>query len=231
MSKELTSGEKMRRAAAMHEVENMMSRHCYHHVRGSHRDEIREIWHSDPAMHHWGQMNVIKDYADGLETKAKGNYPRRLATHMIQALKAADYQNLEEISMHCLSIPMMQMSESGDSCRGFWYTPGYVSPALANEAVANFGGKPTWMWERYLVDFVKDADGHYKISNFANMGDSGGTVDSACWADRATRLAVLNPPPGGKGPPPGNAGIQVQPPVPFEPFDSFKDLEFTVYRT
>ena len=49
----------LRRAAAMFECENAMARHCYHHARGTHRDELEEIWRSDPARHHWKMMKSV----------------------------------------------------------------------------------------------------------------------------------------------------------------------------
>ena len=70
------------RAAAMFECENAMARHCYHHARGTHRDELEEIWHSDPARHHWKMMkSVMKSYVEGQENAAKAGYYRRMRTH------------------------------------------------------------------------------------------------------------------------------------------------------
>lgn len=176
------------RAAAMHEIENAMARHCYHHARGTHRDELEDVWHSDSNLHNWSpQPNVMQSYVINHEKNAQTGYVRRLGTHMKEALAAHDYRNLEEISVHTLAAPILEMSEENDFCKAIWYTPGYVSPALPND-IYRFVKCPTWMWERYAVTFRPDADGHYKITDFANMMDLSVPMDSQCWTSKATRL-------------------------------------------
>lgn len=221
----------IRRAAAMFECENAMARHCYHHARGTHRDELEEIWHSDPSRHHWKMMkSVMKSYVEGQEQSAKIGYYRRMRTHPEAALRCHDYRYLEEISVHVLSTPILKASTDGTAVRAFWFTPGYVAPTLPDD-VYRFIDCPMWMWERYTVDFDLDSDGQYKICNFNNLMDSRFPIDHDCWTDYATRRQELdrklNPQKGPGGPPPGDQSTNFMnvPVLPVQEFDSFGDLE------
>ena len=101
------------RAAAMFECENAMARHCYHHARGTHRDELEEIWFSDHSRHHWKMMkSVMKSYVEGQENAAKAGYYRRMRTHPEAAIRCHDYRYLEEISVHVLSTPVIKASSA-----------------------------------------------------------------------------------------------------------------------
>lgn len=221
----------IRRAAAMFECENAMARHCYHHARGTHRDELEEIWHSDPTRHHWKMMkSVMKSYVEGQEEAAKVGYYRRMRTHPEAALRCHDYRYLEEISVHVLSTPILKASADGTAVRAFWFTPGYVAPTLPND-VYRFISCPMWMWERYTVDFDLDSDGQYKICNFNNLMDASFPIDSISWADFDTRhqalMQKLNPGQGPGGPPPGdpNTNFMNVPVLPVLEFECFDDLK------
>ena len=200
---------KFKQVAALYEAENAMARHCYHHACGTHRDELEEIWHSDPSRHHWKMMkSVMTSYVEGQENSAKAGYVRRLKTHPMAALLCHDYRYLEEISVHVLSIPVLKASDDGTAVRAFWFTPGFVSPTLPDD-VYRFIDCPMWMWERYTVDFDLDADGHYKICNFNNLMDTRFPMDRLGWTDYETRAETLRPrgpaPGGGPGGGPGDA--------------------------
>ena len=218
------------RAAAMFECENAMARHCYHHARGTHRDELEEIWFSDPSRHHWKMMkSVMKSYVEGQENAAKAGYYRRLRTHPDAALHCHDYQYLEEISVHVLSTPVIKASGDGTAVRAFWFTPGYVAPTLPDD-VYRFIQCPMWMWERYTVDFDTDTDGQYRICNFNNLMDTCFPIDRVCWSDYEARHQELerklHPQKGPGGPPPGDdsTGFMNVPVLPVQDFDSFSDL-------
>lgn len=222
---------KKRQAIAMFESEQAMARHCYHHARGTHRDELEEIWHSDPARHHWKMMkSVMKSYVEGQESAAKIGYYRRMRTHPQAALNCHDYRYLEEISVHVLSTPILKASADGTACRAFWFTPGYVAPTLPND-VYRFIDCPMWMWERYAVDFDLDVDDQYKICNFNNLMDTRFPIDQIGWTDYETRYEALqeklHPRPGPGGPPPGDAatGFLNMPKLPVMEFKCFADLD------
>lgn len=220
----------IRRAAAMFECENAMARHCYHHARGTHRDELEEIWHSDPSRHHWKMMkSVMKAYVEGQENAAKAGYYRRMRTHPMAILHCHDYRYLEEISVHVLSTPIIKASADGTACRAFWFTPGYVAPTLPND-VYRFIDCPMWMWERYTVDFDLDADGQYKICNFNNLMDARFPIDHNCWTDSDTRHQELeqklHPQEGSGGPPPSDESTNFMnvPVLPVQDFENFSQL-------
>ncbi len=222
----------IRRAAAMFECENAMARHCYHHARGTHRDELEEIWHSDPARHHWKMMkSVMKAYVEGQEAAAKAGYYRRMRTHPQAILHCHDYRYLEEISVHVLAAPVIKASADGTAVRAFWFTPGYVAPTLPND-VYRFIDCPMWMWERYAVDFDLDpADNQYKICNFNNLMDVRFPMDRICWTDSVTRRQELerklHPQEGPGGPPPSDESTNFMnvPVLPVQDFENFGDLK------
>ena len=224
------SDEIKRQVIAMFESEQAMARHCYHHARGTHRDELEEIWHSDPTRHHWKMMkSVMKSYVEGQENAAKLGYYRRMRTHPEAAINCHDYRYLEEISVHVLSTPILKASTDGTACRAFWFTPGYVSPTLPND-VYRFIDCPKWMWERYAVDFDLDEDDQYKICNFNNMMDATCSIDTQDWTDYETRRASLQHklhPDQGGGQPPGDSavGFMTMPVLPVKEFTSFADLD------
>lgn len=215
----------------MFECENAMARHCYHHARGTHRDELEEIWHSDPSRHHWKMMkSVMEAYVEGQEKAAKAGYHRRMRTHPDAALHCHDYRYLEEISVHVLSTPILKVSADGTAVRAFWFTPGYVAPTLPDD-VYRFINCPMWMWERYTVDFDLDSDGQYKICNFNNLMDCRFPIDQTGWTDYETRHQALeqklHPEHGPGGPPPGDPGTNFMnvPVLPVQDFTSFSDLK------
>lgn len=219
------------RAAAMFECENAMARHCYHHARGTHRDELEEIWHSDPVRHNWGIMeSVMEAYVEGQENAAKAGYHRRAKTHPQVILHCHDYRYLEEMSVHVLSTPILKASADGTAVRAFWFTPGYVTPTLPND-VYRFIDCPMWMWERYTVDFDLDpADNQYKICNFNNLMDTRFPIDHNCWTDSDVRHQELenklHPDEDSGGPPPGdqNTNFMNVPVLPVQEFENFSEL-------
>ena len=87
------------------------------------------------------------------------------------------------IPMHCMDTEVLEVSEDCMTAKGCWLCPGH-------ETLPGFGGPPPeldengvpkvgpmggtdapdfehtsceWAWSKYAVDFIKDADGQWKI--------------------------------------------------------------------
>ncbi len=193
MSKELTLSEKIHRAAAAIQVENVMARHCYYHAGGMHREEYDELWtkREDATWaHNFGKMASLKSfyssYVQYQEYDTRKNFERVLKVY--PQVEGRDPRPLNECAMHTLSTPIIEVAEDGQSAKALWYTPGVIFSTL-NPQQSKEG---MWIWERYGADFIIE-DGKWVYLDLKVTCDMAGPMDAGHWA--ADRLGDMPPPP------------------------------------
>lgn len=148
------------------EIQNVFALHeYYHHVP---TEEIEMIFARKQPDVSFGQNWGIWV---GLETIKKYYYTpsREERQKKLEALRKAypdipddiEYADAGGGGFHMLTTPLIEIAEDGETAKGMWYTPGYLTlfSAEANKHVA------VWIFEKYAVDFIKE-DGKWKIWHF-----------------------------------------------------------------
>jgi hypothetical protein len=207
-----TLSERIARATAAIECENVMARHCYYHAGGIHREEIEEFWvKEDPLTwaHNFGQMSNLENYtacyADAQEANAKAYYDLVVKVYP-EVTEVEDRRALIEEAMHLLTSPIIVVAGDGQTAKGLWYTPGCIFSTLTPRKER----EGMWIWERYGGDFVIE-DGEWVYRNLKVCCDIAGMMDEPAWGlsegpggpppeDEKTPEDGDGPPPDVKGP-------------------------------
>ena len=72
------------------------------------------------------------------------------------------------VMMHEMDTEVIEAAEDGKTAKGAWISPGhetYVDGQVPGRPDETGDGKAhaEWCWGKYAVDFIKDADGQWKI--------------------------------------------------------------------
>ncbi len=198
------SPARLERIEAVHEIQNVMSKHAFYYSAGQHQRELDEIWAMKTPGLSWGS-----DEGYWIGPESITNY----YVHYFDQFRARDLAafsklhpevaNLKEnygagTSMfHTNSTPVIEVAEDGKTAKGIWYSVGQVTQTP--------GGKQTamYMWERYAVDFTKE-NGRWKIWHFYIHTDFA-SPPGGSWVREEGSGSPGSPPPGAgpAGPPPG----------------------------
>lgn len=172
---------KVERAAAAVEAENVMARHSYYHAAGKHREEVESIWTKQPAASWtlamakmWTLDSFVKSYVDGNDAMVNANM--RALCRKYPEVEGMDPHPLMEESVHMLTSPLIEVAGDAQSVKGVWYTPGLILSTLnpSGEKEAR------WTWERYAADFIME-DGKLVYKNLVALCDFAGDVDDSDW--------------------------------------------------
>lgn len=215
---ELTLTQRIDRAEGAIACEKVMSKHCFYHAAGIHREEYYEMWSSRQDItwtHGFGQMGDRDQYYNNYVLNQERDtfqgymnlweaYPEvreffGTTRHMME------YRALNEEAMHLITTPIVEVAEDGQSARCLFYTPGLIFSTL-NPQQEREG---QWMSERYGADFVREND-EWLYLNLRICPDIIAPMDIFPWAGDGA--FVMGPPPGAGGgegedaPPPPTAG-------------------------
>ena len=189
--------EKCQRSLDVQDIQNVMSRHAWYYSSGQHDRELRELFALDMPDVSWSNGNewwVGKDLLVNY-------YVTYFDEFRMRDLRAFAEQHPEvEIKpenlgagtsmFHTNSTPVIEVAGDGKTAKGIWYSIGQVTQTPGGTQT------PTYMWERYGVDFIK-VDGEWKIWHFMVLTDWAAAPGQS-WVGGA---GFGGPPPG--GPPPG----------------------------
>jgi hypothetical protein len=202
--------ERIHRATAAIECEKVMSRHCYYHAGGVHREEIDEFWTKEKPLtwaHNFGQMNSLENYTACYAYDQEANaaqYYALLEPVYPEVAAVGDRRALIEEAMHLLVSPIIEVAGDGQTAKGLWYTPGCIFSTLTPRKER----EGMWIWERYGADFVFE-DGQWVYRNLKVCCDIAGLMDEPGWG---LSQGPPGPPPDSgsgddeAGPPPGPGG-------------------------
>lgn len=184
-AKELTLEQKVQKALDIHEVQNVMARHAWSGSAGRMCSELETIWakkrddisFGSNAGKEIGRELVYTNYCIGtqnsLEQKVKDL--KRLFPD-VEFDKDTLVQHTYK-SFITLTTPLIEVAGDGQTAKGVWYAPGYLTHLDGDKFSAN------WMWERYAIDFVKE-DGEWKIWHFNVFTDLGQPFEKS-WVEQA----------------------------------------------
>lgn len=171
--------KKMQEQQDIHELSNLMSLRAFLHGAGLQGKEL-DLWSNRDDVS-WGQQNGfrvgIKNVRAAYDERFRRVKAQELAAmHKLYPDVADDPSNLfvGSLDFHTLTTPILQVAGDGQTAKGMWYTPGFVSgPSAKGGGALN----PSWMWERYAVDFIKE-DGKWKFWHVVVLTDFGLRVGS-----------------------------------------------------
>ena len=206
----LTLQERLDRAFAAQEVENIKTRHAYLHAKSHSFAEWNTLWaytddvtwaHSFGRMVGWDEMyygsveKYDRDMLDLYNTMVRKN------PHII----GKDFLACCLGGLHSLASGVIEVAEDGQSARSFFLTPGTLCACNMPSGVRD----GAMCWERYGSDFVlKDGKWYYLHEHVCP--DINFTYDTGNWAhDSFVSTGAGGGPPGasgGPGGPPGASG-------------------------
>lgn len=161
---------RLRAAKDVHEIQNVISRHEFYHSALLHEEELDAIWARDADdvsfeeslfQARFEGLDAIRSYYVDFMKNAlfrsslgimRSLYPR-LADHPETELP------IGLAFMHTLTTPVIEVAADGESAKGAWVSPGFMTIPDRKKLGAY------WHWDRYGVDFLKE-DGQWKIWHF-----------------------------------------------------------------
>jgi len=184
------------------EIQNVMSRHAWYYSSGQHKREFYELFAYDMPDVSWGNGSewwVGKDlfyeyYVEYFDQFRMRDLKAFAEKHPEVEIKP---ENLGAGSsmFHTNSTPVIEVAGDGKTAQGIWYSIGQVTQTPGGQQT------PTYMWERYGVDFIK-VDGQWKIWHFMVLTDWSASPGSS-WAEDDRQGGFGGAPGGGQAPPDG----------------------------
>ncbi len=178
----------LRKAKDVHEIQNVMSLHEYYHSACKHQEELDAIWAQkadDVAFEEalfqarFVGLEAINEYYVQFMRNTLFKSALELTRMLFPQLKDEPEEELPfGLSyMHTLTTPVIEVAEDGDTAKGVWISPGYITMPTMEKLQAY------WHWDRYGVDFIKE-DGNWKIWHFF-VGREFTTPYEKSWVDSA----------------------------------------------
>jgi hypothetical protein len=132
----------LERAAAVNEIQNLMSTYEYLHTANRHQDVCKLFAKKAPGVRvYFGEVG----YWEGPDA------PQR-AWSILERM--GDTTGM--MALHPISTSVIEVAADGKTAKGVWIGTGVVANVR--------GGKPScnWEWDKYGIDFIKE-DGEWKI--------------------------------------------------------------------
>lgn len=158
-----TDEELMQRAWDVHEIKNLMGRHAYYHAYNLHEQELEELWVKEPEHQKTASFGQNWGYQVGMEQIRRNyvEYNAKFHQEDLDALCARrpEVENKPEnlgagtMVIHALTTPYIEIAGDGKTAQGLWYSPGQITTLGEN------GPEGAHIYERYGVDFIREADG------------------------------------------------------------------------
>jgi hypothetical protein len=146
------------------EIQNVFSMHEYYHAVGRHGDEIDAIWATKTpglAM----EEAVLGGRYVGLEA-VRAYYVDWFDEHFFGVMRQAMHEMYPDVDpgpetgppfgvriLHTLTTPVIEVAEDRQTAKAIWISPGYIAAPVGNKLQA------LWHWDRYAIDFAREADG------------------------------------------------------------------------
>jgi hypothetical protein len=187
--------KRLQRALDYAEVQNVFSLHEYYHFTPT--EEVEMIFakkQKDVSFgQNWGIWVGLESVKNYYKNQSKEELQRRL-----DIPNDIKYAGAGEMGFHMLTTPVIEVAEDGETAKGMWYTPGFMT--MFNDKTGKW--EATWMYEKYAVDFIKE-DGSWKIWHF-NVYTDFAAPYSKSWVEASETGAAGVPPspdePGGAVP-------------------------------
>jgi hypothetical protein len=223
--------KRLQRALDYAEIQNVFALHeYYHHVPSEEIEMIFAKKQPDVSFaQNWGVWVGLESIKKYYRTESKEELQKQL-----DALRKwcpdipndIKYARACRMGFHMLTTPIIEVAEDGETAKGMWYTPGFMTGF--DEKTGKWSA--AWMYEKYAVDFIKE-DGKWKIWHFSVYMDFSCPYEKS-WveASEEQRLAGTPPPTAPIKPdlpPPGYKTYSTrelwQMPRPPEPYRTFSE--------
>jgi len=163
--------KKAQRALDYAEISNVFALHeYYHHVPTKEFDMIFAQEQPDVSF---GQNNGMWVGKDRVRNNYVGSTKEQLQKKLDVLRKwhpdipnDIKYALSGEAGFHMLTTPLIEIAEDGETAKGMWYTPGFLT--MFNEKTGKWNC--VWMYEKYAIDFIKE-HGKWKIWHFNALCD------------------------------------------------------------
>lgn len=149
-------------------VKDLMARRQVMQMNNDRRKELETLWVTEPGYQataslgsNWGYyvgMDAISNYyvAQYGEKLQKELEEKSAANPAIKNIR--DNFGYGDLIAHHVSTPCVVLADDGKTAKGVWYSLGVESQGLPDGSC-----KAMWYPERVCADFVKQADGEWKI--------------------------------------------------------------------
>ncbi len=150
---------KLERLEAVQACRNLMGKYSYYHT-AFRNNEYIDLWakrDDDLLVMPWGSYKGF----EGVKACYLKDHGDRNDPGMLDSLRGA-------VMMHEMDTEVIEVAEDGKTAKGAWISPGhetYVDGQVPGRPDETGDGKAhaEWCWGKYAVDFIKDADGQWKI--------------------------------------------------------------------
>ena len=150
---------KLERLEAVQACRNLMGKYSYYHTAFRNKDYI-DLWakrDDDLLVMPCGSYKGF----EGVKACYLKDHGDRNEPGMLDTLKGA-------VMMHEMDTEVIEVAADGKTAKGAWISPGhetYVDGQVPGRPDETGDGKAhaEWCWGKYAVDFIKDADGQWKI--------------------------------------------------------------------
>ncbi len=157
MLEELTL--KLERLEAVEACRNLMGKYSYYHTAFRNQEYI-DLWakrEDDLLVMPWGTYRGF----EGVKACYMKDHGDRSDPAVLEKLKGA-------VMMHEMDTEVIEVAADGKTAKGAWISPGHETyvegrvPGLQKEESSG-EAHAEWAWSKYAVDFIKDADGQWRI--------------------------------------------------------------------
>lgn len=150
---------RLQRIEAAEACRNLMGKYSYYHT-AFRNNEYIDLWakrDDDLLVMPWGSYHGF----EGVKTCYLEDHGDRSDPGVYETLKGG-------VMMHEMDTEVLEVSADAKTAKGAWISPGhetYVEGGVPGTADEGQPGKAhaEWCWGKYGVDFIKDADGQWKI--------------------------------------------------------------------
>lgn len=218
--------KRLGQAKDVHEIQNVMSLHEYYHAACKHAEELDAIWAQKAADVSFEEALFNARFV-GLEA-IKRYYVEFMVGILFKSANALTRLFFPQVKddpedtlafglayMHTLTTPVIEVAEDGQTAKGVWISPGFMTMPSREKLRAY------WHWDRYGIDFIKE-NGRWKIWHFF-VGREFSSPYEKSWVDAAldneeayeSAIKAFQAWPG-------CAEVRSEPINPFEPYSPYK---------
>jgi len=171
-----TDEELLQRVLDLEAVRDLMNRRFYYIANEMRREEINELWVTEPDLRatasfgkNWGYYVGMRDITDYYVVRHHDARKAQLA-----GLSSVDptVENIPEnmyigcSSLHPISTPRVFLAYDGKTAQGLWHSVGLESYIKADGTP-----DPHWITERVGADFIKEKSGQWRIWHLVQISD------------------------------------------------------------
>lgn len=155
------------------DVENVMSKYAFLTYYKRYYEAMEKYWTdqnptlttNDQKLEGYAAVHCFLVDKGEEQTRANNEVMRKLYPEEFGNKKDSEMWGAGSAMVHTITTPVIELAEDEQTAKGMFYSLGSCT-----EIDPEKGPKAYWVWEKYAVDFVKEADG-WKIWHMVIMTD------------------------------------------------------------